>query len=344
MIAGLLQRSRIKQRQLNQQLEGKNQEISRQSETLQQANQKLLELDDFKQTMTGMIAHDLKNPLNTIIGYSENGTENTSKVINQSGKRILNLAQNMLDVQKFEDAQIQPKIENLSAYKLAKRASQQVNLLAQEKNVSIRNDISPSIFIQADAELTERIFVNLLTNAIKYSSQNQIITIKASNKNEKVKIQVEDEGIGIPSELLPKIFDKFTQVEAKKSGIARSTGLGLTFCKMATEIQGGTIRVESELQKGSTFTFELPKGEKQESSTEQVTDNELTLSKADKATLQPFLEEMKTHSIYQVSELRQIILKIPEQNQALKHLKNELEMAVFSVNQEKFNELMKVLK
>jgi len=341
LIAGLLQRSRLKQRQLNQELEAKNQKISTQAQTLEVTNQKLVELDKFKQTMTSLIAHDLKNPLNTIIGYSENGTEKTSPIIHQSGKRMLNLVQNMLDVQKFEDAQIQPTIENLSVHQLATQAIRQIHLLAQEKNVVIRNDILLSVSVQADAELTERIFVNLLTNALKYSAPNKLIIVNTKIESDKVEIRVKDQGTGIPSEFLPRIFDKFTQVEAKKSGMASSTGLGLTFCKMATEIQGGTIQVKSEFQKGSTFTFSLPQGKSQVLDSENRTAQTTSFSAVEQETLRTYLEKMRKYSIFQVSDLYQVVMQIPEQSQEIKQFKTQLETAIFSGNQEQFDQLVK---
>lgn len=213
LIAGLLQRSRQQQRKLNQKLE--------------EQNQKLKELDEFKQTMTGMIVHDLKNPLNAIIGNSEKPekqTPNQTFRINQSGKRMLNLVLNILDVQRFEEAEIRPQIGDYALFSISKQALNQVELLIQDKNLTIQNDISPNSFIRGDKDLTERILVNLLTNAIKYSAQSQKITLKSEIKNGQIEIEVQDNGIGIPDDFLPRIFEKFTQVEAKKLGVAHSTG------------------------------------------------------------------------------------------------------------------------
>jgi len=340
IIAGLLQRSRQLQRKTNLKLEQRNQEIKTQAQVLEETNHKLRELDQFKQTLTGMIAHDLKNPLNTIIGYSENGVESASQVIYQSGKRILNLVQNMLDVQKFEDAQIQPTLENISAYELANKATQQVSLLAQEKNLVIRNDISSSIFIQADAELTERIFVNLLTNAIKYSTQNQLIILNAKAISDMIQIWVKDNGTGIPSEFLPQVFEKFTQVEAKKSGMARSTGLGLTFCKMATEIQGGNISVESELDKGSKFIFSLPQGKTNIVTFVDKNEQHNLFNKEEKQLLVPYFKEMQKYSIYESLDLYRIVVQIPEQTEGIKTFKEQLGTVIFSGNQEEFGALL----
>lgn len=330
LIAGLLQRSRQQQRKLNQKLE--------------EQNQKLVELDEFKKTMTGMIVHDLKNPLNVIIGNSEkpeNQIPNQTFRINQSGKRMLNLVQNMLDVQRFEEANIHPQIRDFSLFEISKQALNQVELLIQDKNLTVKNEISKQIFVQADKDLTERVLVNLLTNAIKYSSQNQEVILKSKIQGEHIEIEVQDKGTGIPSDFLPRIFEKFTQVEAKKSGVAHSTGLGLTFCKMATEIQGGKIWVKSEFQKGSSFFFTLAKGKKPESQTE------ITLEKMSNPTteslevLRPYILEMQKYSLFQVSELNKIIRQIPDNSPEITAFKAEIKRAIFSGNQEKFEGLIK---
>jgi len=330
-IAVVLQRSRQIQRKTNQKLAT--------------ANQKLKELDEFKQTATAMIVHDLKNPLNTVIGNSEKidlpiSQEECFENIQQSGKKMLNLVQNILDVQKFEDAQIKPNPENISLQKLVNQSIQQVGTFSKIKNLTLRNDVSANTFIAADSDLTGRILVNLLTNAIKYSAQNQIITITSKIQSEKVEIQVKDEGIGIPTDFLPKIFDKFSQTKAKKLGIARSTGLGLTFCQMATEIQGGKIWVESKIEEGSTFSFTLPKGKSEKYLVQNQAEKGSLFSTEIIEMMHPFTEQLRQIPIYQMSSLTRIIRQIPEPNEQMKTFKNELKNSIYTANQERFNELI----
>jgi signal transduction histidine kinase len=105
-----------------------------------------------------------------------------------------------------------------------------------------------------DAGLIERVIQNLFSNALSFTPADGAITIKLQRTKEGVKVSVQDTGAGIPPQHLPKIFDKFYQAEAR--GI--SAGLGLTFCKLAVELHGGRIGVESEVGRGSTFWFTLP--------------------------------------------------------------------------------------
>jgi two-component system, sensor histidine kinase and response regulator len=109
-----------------------------------------------------------------------------------------------------------------------------------------------------DRDITHRIFVNLLGNAIKFSPGGTTIDIGISSIGTDVRVTVIDQGYGVPPDYHQRIFEKFGQVESRKEGKMYSTGLGLTFCKLAVEAHGGRIGLESEVGKGSTFWFTLP--------------------------------------------------------------------------------------
>ncbi|PKL76338.1 MAG: hypothetical protein CVV27_10790 [Candidatus Melainabacteria bacterium HGW-Melainabacteria-1] len=111
--------------------------------------------------------------------------------------------------------------------------------------------------MEVDADMLQRVFENLLANAIKFSPAGAPVKIVFSSRADELRAEVQDTGSGIPAELQDRIFDKFGQVETRK----HSTGLGLTFCKLAIEAHGGSIGVESEVGKGSIFWFSLPLSE-----------------------------------------------------------------------------------
>jgi signal transduction histidine kinase len=113
--------------------------------------------------------------------------------------------------------------------------------------------------IYADPDVTTRVLVNLLSNAIKFSRPHSsvIICIEASDAN-MLAFRITDQGPGIPNEWVDRVFDKFTQVDARKTGGAIGSGLGLTFCRLAVQAQGGQIWLESEVGKGTIVTFTLP--------------------------------------------------------------------------------------
>ncbi|MBI4647306.1 MAG: PAS domain-containing sensor histidine kinase, partial [Bacteroidia bacterium] len=249
-------------KEAEEEIRKRNQEIIVHRDQLREALNKLSELEVFKESMTGMIVHDLKNHLNSIITFSSQIlSEKNLRSINQSGKQMLNMVLNILDVQKFEKAEVQlsRNIHNLNV--AIKNSLDDVSLLYKEKDISVKNNITDFIQADFDFELIQRVMVNILTNAIKYTPLNGSITIDAEldthQKNKMIKVSITDTGQGIPANMLEKVFDKFSQVEAKKSGAARSTGLGLTFCKMVIESHGGKIWAKSEIGKGTTFYFLL---------------------------------------------------------------------------------------
>ncbi len=165
---------------------------------------------------------------------------------------------NILDVYKYEKTQfIIDKLDYL-LINLTQNAINNVNFLVKQKNILITNDIAKEIAVNVDNEITERIFVNILTNAIKFTPTNGLIILRAKKEDEFIQISITDTGTGIPADKLHVVFDKFNQISVKKTGKIRSTGIGLTFCKMAIEAHGGQINVKSEIEKGTTFYFSLP--------------------------------------------------------------------------------------
>jgi len=251
--------------------------------TVNAQKEKLLELDNFKDAMTGMIVHDLKNPLNAIIGLSSLSPEDEMmQMVNSAGNQMLNLVLNILDVQKFENTEVRLNLNDASLYEIANEANRQVSLLIKQKKQNLSLNILPQTIICTDSEITVRVFVNMLTNAIKYTQNGGSISINQENvllsedaynqcelipdsikKQSKFKeslclVSVSDTGQGIPADKLHLVFEKFGQVEAKKSGGVRSTGLGMTFCKMVVEAHNCAIWITSEVGKGTSFYFTLP--------------------------------------------------------------------------------------
>ena len=117
---------------------------------------------------------------------------------------------------------------------------------------------SPPVMVDCDADLITRVIANLVGNAIKFTPEGSKVAISMERNGDGAKLCVADTGSGIPREYHEKIFEKFGQVEARQQRKMYSTGLGLTFCKLAVDAHGGKIGVESEVDRGSTFWFTLP--------------------------------------------------------------------------------------
>ncbi len=235
-------------------------EIATFAQALQRSNEELKRLSDFKVGLTQMIAHDMKNSLNTILGFSSlKPAKEHMTYIHSAGQNILTLVNNMLDVEKFEEAEIKLNRCNCSLLVLANEVRKQTSALFKNKNMRLSITIDESLEVDVDTNLVCRIMMNLLTNAIKYSEKGSTVLLGATVRDDNyAEIKVTDQGRGIAAEHLTNIFDKFWQLEAKDLGMTPSTGLGLTFCKMVVEAHGGSIRVESEPGKGTSIIFTLP--------------------------------------------------------------------------------------
>lgn len=325
-------------------------QIGDQRDQLNDAYNKLKELDEFKEAMFGMIVHDLKNPLNAIIGISNKNllSTNDQVAIRQAGKQMLTLTLNILDVQKFEQAEVRLNRRDEALSAIVQDSFEQVSLLVSNKNQQLSITFAPNIGVNADFELISRVLTNLLTNAIKYTPNNGKITIGAEEiADNQVQISVSDTGQGIPVDKLDTVFDKFSQVEARKSGSARSTGLGLTLCKLVVEAHGGSIWVRSEVNIGTTFYFTLPKSLTPVQADHEIIvpvlaePGEIAITEEDRTYVQPYLEALLQLEIYEAGDVLNILAQVPD-SPALSVWKSEVEKTVFASNQERYEKLVKV--
>jgi signal transduction histidine kinase len=247
--------------------------------TLQRQTERL------REDLSAMIVHDLRTPLTVIIGALETLTglpgaredaELQQEMVEMGlsgANSLLGMVNTLLDISRLENGEMPLERAFLDFPELAGAAGAQVANLAKRNNVTLRLTLTPNLSpVWADREKLQRILVNLLGNAIKFTPPEGEITISACDDSAQgwMLISVTDTGEGVPEEYLDRIFDKFEQVASRKAGRKMSTGLGLTFCKLAVEAQGGKIWVESpafpqagpDSPKGSRFTFTLPTRER----------------------------------------------------------------------------------
>ena len=338
-----------RKRKHNKLLERLNSEILKQKDELKKTNEKLVELDEFKQGMTGMIVHDLKNPLNAILNPSASlPLEGQLKMAKQYGKQMLNMILNILDLQKYQDTKMVLDLSACSIVKLINKAIEEVQFLCESKNISVKNNVFSDFGIMADSEILNRVFINLLTNAVKFSpSKGEIITrVEKLPDTGMLKIFVSDEGAGIPDDKLDEVFDKFAQVQVKESGTVKSTGLGLTFCKIAVHAHGGEIGVESDQGKGSTFWFTLCPANSEETVTAEIKPvsaekNLPRLTEKEKEGILAYLNQLRETKIYYISRLRKILSEVDAAgDENIKHWKDSVENAIYLENKEEFKMLV----
>jgi len=293
--------------------------IFRQSKKLRKMNVELIEknkkisqLMSFQQDMTSMLVHDLKNPLDVIININQdNSPEKQLLKVKNIGRQMVHMVLNILDVNRCEETSLSLNKTKFSLYSVIQEGIEDVEFIAAKKNIHIIKKIDSDYLMRADRELVKRIMVNLLTNAIKFSNFDGKIDIKVSHSGAGfITISVTDYGVGIKKDKLKTIFDKYTQINPQKSGSIVSSGLGLTFCKLAVEAHGGVIEAKSEAAKKTVIQFTLPFVEEKEFKETHDKAHDLLLSLKELDYLNPFIEKYKQISIYDVVALRELTAEI----------------------------------
>jgi two-component system sensor histidine kinase/response regulator len=237
-------------------------------------NARLLELEKVRDGLSHMIVHDLRNPLTAISTYlqlssldAENLSESQQKRVDRClffCQELERMIQTLLDISKMEEGKMQLNREAIDLSEMVGEVLERFTPTGEERKIALSfsgNGDIPKIAL--DRSILKRVITNLVDNAIRYTPKGGAIAVSLDSApwEEVVCLSVKDSGSGLPAEYHQKIFDKFEQVRLKKDGDrAGSSGLGLTFCKMAVEAHGGRIWVESEgLGKGCTFLIQLPK-------------------------------------------------------------------------------------
>lgn len=261
-------------------------ELGRKNEALVSTNDKLLEAERTKEALTSMMVHDMKNPLTSIRGYLEllldepveklpDDLRKHVRISYESSGRLLDMVRDLLDISKMEEGKLVPGTEPLDLGKLVEAAHVEQSVLAKKSNKTIELDVRRDLpEVRGDADLIGRVLTNLLSNSVKHTPKGSTIRLfvwpaaahPAAPADAAVLIGIADDGEGIPKEYQEKIFEKFGTVELRKGGAPKlSTGLGLTFCRMAVEAHGGKLWVESEPGNGATFYVTLPPAPRRQS-------------------------------------------------------------------------------
>lgn len=326
------------------------QEIENQAIALKETNKKIINLSKFKDSITHMIVHDLKNPLNTIINASiMNDIPEKDKIIHEAGREMNNLVLNMLDVYKYENTTMNLSKSQVSLKDLVNDATNDVQFLGRMRNIRFNVEIHEEIKVFVDKAIIHRVIVNLLTNAIKFSSISGLIEIYTNVDSDLVQISVKDNGPGIRAERQKTIFDRY-QSEGQVDSLILSTGLGLNFCKLAVESHGGEIGVESVEMQGSTFTVNLSiSGSGSGSNTHvrksiinQISEQEI-LDASGIEVIQPYINELKCFEVYQVSDILRVLNKLNKvDSPKLQKWVSMVTDAVLLCQQDKYAELINI--
>lgn len=264
-------------------------DLSRLNDDLERNKKELEKLNEEKNYFLGMAAHDLKNPLSNILSFimlmkesmeQQQDQENLKfiNIIESSGKKMLKLITDLLDVTRLESGKLIPKKEHFDLTEMIARNIETNQHLGDKKKISIRF-LHPdkAVFIHADPNKLDQVMNNLLTNAIKFSHQATEIRVRLSEKNNEVTISVEDQGQGIPANEQKELFKPFAKISVTAPQGEPSTGLGLFSVKRIVDAHGGEISVSSVVGKGTKMCIGLPRlGDEKDSTSEKIDNTEKT--------------------------------------------------------------------
>lgn len=251
------------------------QDISLQKEELGRTNQALAEANRLKNEFLANISHELRTPLNSIMGYVEmiqsefyglvpKTFNDPLERVERNSRRLLNLINDVLDLSKLEAGRENLQIEKFALAEVIRFSCDPTKEQAIGQGLTFSCEIDPALprIVENDSRRLSQILTNLLSNALKFTQKGQI-TVKAlpattANGQTGYKIMVRDTGIGIAKENFEHIFESFRQVDGSTTRMFGGAGMGLTICLKLVSMMRGSIEVESEVGKGSTFTITLP--------------------------------------------------------------------------------------
>ena len=226
------------------------------------------ELSEMKDSFVSVVSHELRTPLTSMKLYTnllEKGKfgkindkqKKAMSIIDQETDRLSNFIEDVLHLFKLESKKESVKTAPFSLYEFA--VNNHIYELARSKGISVKTQISKKFTMNVDGDKFKQVFINLIGNAIKFTDSGGSIIVKASEDKKSWSVSIKDTGKGIAKENIPKLFDKFFQIESYMTRDRGGTGLGLAIAKHIVDLHGGDIRVESELGKGSVFTVSIPK-------------------------------------------------------------------------------------
>ncbi len=227
-------------------------------------------LDNMRKEFVANVSHELRTPLTTVKSYAEtlmdiDIAENVDMVkewlgiIDSETDRMTVLVKDLLQLSRLDNKQFELKKQKVKLNEFIKKCYLQHKILAEKKKDNYICDfIEEDLDIEIDTDRISQVMSNIIGNAIKYSPEKSTILIFMEHIDKYVKISVKDNGIGIPKEDLPRIFERFYRVDKARSRAMGGTGLGLAISKEIIELHGGMIKVESEYEKGTTMTVFIP--------------------------------------------------------------------------------------
>jgi signal transduction histidine kinase len=254
-----------------EELEELNRQLNQSNRELNEANAKLRELAELKEEFLALTTHDLRSPLTVISGVISFFTsgrlgelspeqQNMVAMMERNTQSLIELVNDLLDASKLESGTMRLDVTSIDLRGLLDELRETMEPLAKEKGILLQETLAPDLPpVEADRTKLRRILVNLLSNALKFTPKGGRVEVRAVMEGERVKLTVADTGVGIAPEDVERLFDKYEQARSRATRGEKGTGLGLYITRQLVELHGGKIQVTSELGRGSTFSFTLPR-------------------------------------------------------------------------------------
>jgi signal transduction histidine kinase len=245
-------------------------ELDKNQKALAESNQKLMELDQIKGRFFANISHELRTPLTLLLSPLETllhrfhraldeDTRDMLVTMHSNGMRLLKLINDLLDLVRMESGRMEVKREPLEVAEFVKGLASAARQVADDKRLRLETFVDPALgTVLGDRDKLEKIVLNLLFNALKFTPAGGRVELRAEKRGEELVLVVADTGMGISEKSLPFVFDRFWQADGSSKRKYQGVGIGLALVKELVEIQGGKVTVQSQEGKGTTFTVTLP--------------------------------------------------------------------------------------
>ena len=238
---------------------------------IEAANQELVRMQGFKESMMQMVVHDLKNPLASIMGNIQLIQMQSVEMMTparlsellqrtqESARQLMRMILNILQIGKLEERKMPLRLEPVPLHKVVQENVDEMMGLSTRDGIRLENRVDPDLPApRADRELVSRLIANLLNNALKHTPSGGRVVVEAQRDGAQITLTVSDTGEGIPEELQPRIFEKFVAGESDAGKrMLYDSGLGLTFCRLAVDCHGGRIWLRSKPGEGTTVFISL---------------------------------------------------------------------------------------
>jgi len=243
-------------------------ELDQNKKTLEESNQKLMELDQIKSRFFANISHELRTPLTLLLAPLESllhrykldpESKDLLLTMHSNGMRLLKLINDLLDLVRLESGRMEVKREPLVVAEFVKGLASAARQVANDKRLRLETFVDPAVgTVLADHDKLEKVVLNLVFNALKFTPAGGRVELRAEKRGEEMTLIVADTGMGISEKNLPHVFDRFWQADGSSKRKYQGVGIGLALVKELVEIHGGKVTVESQEGKGTTFTVRLP--------------------------------------------------------------------------------------